>query len=132
MAPIRVYEVASFYSMFNLAPVGKNFIQLCGTTPCWLRGAAEIMDVCKKKLNIDKGGTTSDGMFTLVEVECLGACANAPLVQINDDYYEDLTADSMSKIIDDLKQGKEIKSGSQIGRSCSAPIGELTILQEDK
>jgi NADH-quinone oxidoreductase E subunit len=121
MAPIRVYEVASFYTMYNLKPVGKYRIQVCGTTPCWLRGAEEIMTVCKKELGIEEGETTSDGMFTLSEVECLCACVNAPVVQINNDYYEDLNKDSMRKIITALKQGKKIKYGSQIGRCSSEP-----------
>lgn len=121
---IKVYEVATFYSMFNLKPVGKNLIQVCRTTPCWLRGSDKITDACKDKLNIGLKETTADGNFTLVEVECLGACVNAPMVQINDDYFEDLTADSMVKIIDDLAAGKKIKVGSQVGRQCSAPVSE--------
>ena len=91
IAPIRVHEVATFYSMFNLKPVGKFFIQVCRTTPCWLCGSDDLTRICRDKLGIEKGETTEDGLFTLVEVECLGACANAPMVQINDDYYEDLT-----------------------------------------
>lgn len=122
--PIKIYEVASFYSMFNLEPVGKNFIQVCRTTPCWLRGSDRVTKICKEKLGIGLGETTSDGMFTLKEVECLGACVNAPVVQINDDYYEDLSDESMLQIIDDLKNGKKPKVGSQIGRQCSAPITE--------
>jgi NADH-quinone oxidoreductase E subunit len=121
MAPIRVYEVASFYTMFNLEPVGKYRIQVCGTTPCWLRGAEEIMNTCKKELGIEKGQTTKDGMFTLTEVECLCACVNSPVVAINDDYYEDLDSKSISKIISDLKQNKKVKYGSQIGRHSSEP-----------
>ena len=118
---IRVYEVASFYTMYNKQPVGKHLIQVCRTTPCWLRGSDEVTNACKKKLGIDVGETSKDGMFTLVEVECLGACVNAPLVQINDDYYEDLDAKSMAQLIEDLKAGKQIKLGSQKGRQCSAP-----------
>lgn len=118
---IRAYEVASFYSMFNLNSVGKYHIQVCGTTPCWLRGADDIMNLCKSKLNIEKGETTTDNMFTLSEVECLGACVNAPMVQINDDYYEDLTPEIMTSIIEDLVEGKKIKHGSQNGRKGSAP-----------
>ncbi len=121
MAPIRVYEVASFYTMFNLQPVGKYRIQVCGTTPCWLRGAEDIMKACKKELGIEKGQTTKDEMFTLTEVECLCACVNSPVVAINDDYYEDLNAKSISKIIADLKQNKKVKYGSQIGRCSSEP-----------
>lgn len=121
MPEIHVLEVATFYTMFNLSPVGKYHIQLCGTTPCWLRGADEIKKICKNKLNIDLGETTSDGLFSLVEVECLGACANAPMVQINDDYYEDLTAESISNVLDCLKHNKPVKKGSQIGRKSSEP-----------
>lgn len=119
---IKVYEVATFYTMFNLKPVGKNFIQVCRTTPCWLRGSDDITNSCKKKLGIGLGETTKDGNFTLVEVECLGACVNAPMVQINDDYFEDLTVENFEKIIDDLAAGKKVKVGSQTGRQCSAPV----------
>ena len=121
MAPIRVYEVASFYTMFNLKPVGKYRIQVCGTTPCWLRGAEDIMKTCKKELGIEKGETTKDGMFTLTEVECLCACVNSPVVAINDDYYEDLDTKSIKRIIADLKRNKKVKHGSQIGRHSSEP-----------
>jgi len=106
MPYIRVLEIASFYSMFNLKPVGRYHIQLCGTTPCLLRGADEIAKICKTKLQIDFGQTTEDGKFTLSEVECLGACVCAPVVQINDDYYENLTPESFEKIIDELKKNK--------------------------
>ena len=123
MPPIRVYEVASFYSMFNLKPVGRNHIQVCRTTPCWLRGADRLTDLCKTKLGINKGQTTPDQQFTLSEVECLGACCNAPIVQINDDVYEDLTPDSLSKILDELKAGKQPMTGSQTNRQGSAPEG---------
>ena len=123
VAPIRVHEVATFYSMFNLKPVGKYFIQVCRTTPCWLCGSDDLTKLCRDKLGIGKGETTEDGLFTLVEVECLGACANAPMVQINDDYYEDLTAERLSEILDALKAGREVKIGSQTGRQSSAPEG---------
>lgn len=116
---IRVFEVASFYTMFNLEPIGKYHIQVCGTTPCMLRGAEEIIQACKDKLNISLGKTTEDGLFTLSEVECLGACTNAPMMQINDDFFEDLTTESTLKILDDLRSGKRPKCGSQIGRQCS-------------
>ena len=119
---IRVYEVARFYSMYNLKPVGKYFLQICGTTPCMLRGAKEIVETCQKKLGIGLNETSADGLFTLKEVECLGACVNAPMLQINDDYYEDLNCEIMEKILDDLKNGKEIKIGSQIGRTSSEPV----------
>jgi NADH-quinone oxidoreductase E subunit len=121
MAPIHVYEVASFYSMYNLKPVGKYLIQVCGTTPCMLRGAEELIKLCKSKLGIGKEETSSDKLFTLKEVECLGACVNAPMVQINDDYYEDLNPEIFSQILDDLKAGKPVKIGSQIGRNSSEP-----------
>lgn len=121
---IKIYEVATFYSMFNLKPVGKNLIQVCRTTPCWLRGADKLTNACKDKLGIGLKETTSDGNFTLVEVECLGACVNAPMVQINDDYFEDLTTESMVQLIDDLASGKKVKVGSQTGRQCSAPEKE--------
>jgi len=129
---IRVYEVASFYSMFNLEPVGTYFIQVCRTTPCWLRGSDKITNKCKDKLNIEKNGTSKDGKFTLVEVECLGACVNAPMVQINDDYYEDITPEIMESIIDDLSNDKKVKIGTQIDRQNSAPVGGPTTLKEVK
>jgi NADH-quinone oxidoreductase E subunit len=119
MAEMRVYEVVSFYTMFNLKPVGKYHVQVCGTIPCALRGAEEIMEVCKDHLNISLGQTTADGTFTLSEVECLGACVNAPMLQINDDFFEDLTPESTKKLLEDLKSGKVPKCGSQAGRQCS-------------
>ncbi len=122
MPRIKVYEVANFYTMYNKQPVGKHLIQVCRTTPCWLRGAEGITSACKKHLDIDVGETTADEQFSLVEVECLGACANAPMVQINNDYYEDLTPDIMIKLLDDLRAGREVKVGSQIGRKSSEPI----------
>ncbi|MDA0780830.1 MAG: NADH-quinone oxidoreductase subunit NuoE [Rickettsiales bacterium] len=122
LPPIKVYEVATFYTMYNLKPVGKNHIQVCRTTPCWLRGADDITNLCKDKLGIGLGEITHDGQFSLIEVECLGACVNAPMVQINDDYFEDLSPESMEKIIDDLAAGKKVKIGSQTGRQCSAPV----------
>jgi len=119
---IRVYEVATFYTMFNLAPVGEHFIQICGTTPCWLRGSDEITKACSKKLGINLGETTKDNKFTLTEVECLGACANAPMVQINNDFYEDLSPELIEKLLDDLAAGREVKCGSMIGRKSSEPV----------
>jgi NADH-quinone oxidoreductase subunit E len=124
---MRVYEVATFYTMYNKQPVGKNLIQVCRTTPCWLRGSDEVTRVCRKKLGIDVGETTKDGKFTLVEVECLGACVNAPVVQINDDYYEDLDAESMSTILDDLAKGQKPKIGSQKSRHTSEPEGSAGV-----
>lgn len=119
MAEISVFEIASFYTMFNLEPIGKYHIQVCGTTPCMLRGSEEIIQACKDKLNISTGGTTDDNLFTLSEVECLGSCVNAPMMQINDGCYEDLTPESTLKILDCLRSGKTPKCGSQIGRKCS-------------
>ncbi len=130
MAPIRVHEVATFYTMFNLKPVGRHFIQVCRTTPCWLRGSDDLTATCLGKLGTKLGETTEDGAFTVVEVECLGACANAPMVQINDLYYEDLTPERMAQIIEDLRAGKEVKMGSQIGRQGSAPEGGPRTLTE--
>lgn len=128
VAPIRVYEVATFYTMFNLKPVGKHFIQVCRTTPCWLCGSDGLTEACLKKLGVGLGETTEDGRFTVVEVECLGACANAPMVQINDDYYEDLTPERMGEIIDELGAGRTVPAGPQTGRQGSCPDGGPTTL----
>ncbi len=128
--PIKVYEVATFYSMYNLAPVGKYLIQLCGTTPCWLCGSADIMKSCEQHLGIHNGETTKDNLFTLTEVECLGACVNAPMVQINDDYYEDLTAERMVEILEALAAGKDVPVGSQTGRKCSMACSGPTTLED--
>ena len=130
MPRIKAYEVATFYTMFNLQPVGAHFVQVCTTTPCWLRGSDGIVSACKSKLGIGMGETTSDGQFTLTEVECLGACVNAPMVQINDDFYEDLTPDIMEKMIDDLKAGKKLPVGSQTGRRGSCAQNGPTSLTE--
>ncbi|MEZ5656782.1 MAG: NADH-quinone oxidoreductase subunit NuoE [Sphingobium sp.] len=129
MPYMRVYEVATFYTMYNLAPVGRFHVQVCGTTPCMLRGSDDVLAACKAK-GLYKGGTTADGLFTLTEVECLGACANAPMVQINDDNYEDLTFDTMTAILDDLAAGKQSKIGPQIDRQTSCPEGGPTSLKE--
>jgi NADH dehydrogenase (ubiquinone) flavoprotein 2 len=126
MPPVKVYEVASFYTMFNRAPVGKHLLQLCTTTPCWLCGTDALLKVCKDKLGIDPGETSKDGKFSLMEVECLGACVNAPMIQINDDYYEDLNPDNFGKILDDLAAGKKPKVGSQTGRQGAAKAGQKT------
>jgi NADH-quinone oxidoreductase E subunit len=128
IAPIRVYEVATFYTMFNLAPVGKYFVQICTTTPCWLRGSDDIVKACEHKLGIGLNETTPDGLFSLKEVECLGACVNAPMVQINDDYYEDLDAASMTKLLEQFAQGNAPHPGSVIGRQGAAPEGGPTTL----
>lgn len=130
MQPIKVYEVATFYSMYNLAPIGKYLIQMCTTTPCWLCGSDDIVAACKKRLGIGMGETTEDGYFTLMEVECLGACCNAPMVQINDDFYEDLTAETMVEIIDLLAQDMKPKIGSQTGRSGSMALTGPTSLKD--
>lgn len=119
---IRGYEVATFYTMFNLKPVGRHHIQLCGTTPCMLRGSENLKKVCKEHLGIEEGETTPDGFFTLNEVECIGACVNAPALQINDDYFEDLTEETFLQLLKDLKTGKDVKPGSVIGRQGSAPL----------
>ncbi len=129
IAYMRVYEVATFYTMYNLAPVGRFHVQVCGTTPCMLRGSDDVMAACKAR-GLHKGGTTADGLFTLTEVECLGACANAPMVQINDDNYEDLTFDTMTAILDDLAAGRQPKIGPQIERQTSCPEGGATSLKE--
>lgn len=119
---MHVYEVASFYSMFNFKPVGKYFIQVCTTTPCWLRGSDDVLKACKNHLgDIKPGEVTKDGNFSYREVECLGACANAPMVQINDEYYEDLDEKSMGKILTALRKGESVRIGSQIGRKSSEP-----------
>ena len=130
MAPIRVYEVATFYTMFNLKPVGKYHVQVCTNLPCWLRGSDAIVDACKSNLGIGFGETTTDGQFTLSEVECLCCCVNAPLMQINDDFYEDLDAGSTQNVLNQLKQGQKPKTNSQIGRRSSEPVGGLSSLSE--
>jgi len=130
MPPIRVYEVASFYAMFNLKPVGKHFFQICTTTPCWLRGSDQVVNACRKKLGIGIGETTQDGLFTLAEVECLGGCVNAPIIQVNDDFYEDLDGKSTEVLIDALKAGKQPPAGSVKKRQGSAPEGGATTLKE--
>jgi NADH-quinone oxidoreductase subunit E len=122
MPAIRVLEVATFYTMFNLAPVGKHFVQLCGTVPCHLVGALDLKKVCEEKIG-PQGTVSSDGMFSWLEVECLGACCNAPMVQIGYDYYEDLTAENFARILDEFRAGRTPPPGPQNGRSCSEPLG---------
>jgi len=129
MPYIRVYEVATFYTMFRLQPVGKFHVQLCGTTPCQLRGAEKLKDVCKKEIG-DIMYVTDDGRLSWEEVECLGACVNAPMVQINDDYYEDLTPETLAQILGKLKNGVEVKRGPQIDRVNSAPVGGAASLTD--
>jgi NADH-quinone oxidoreductase subunit E len=130
MAPIRVYEVATFYTMLNLRPVGRYLLQACTTTPCWLRGSDAVVAACEKKLGIGIGGSTEDGLFSLIEVECLGACVNAPILQVNDDFYEDLDGPATEALIDALRAGSPPPPGSVIGRHGSAPIGGKTTLTE--
>lgn len=129
MPYMRTYEVASFYTMYNLAPVGRYHVQVCGTTPCMLRGSDDVLSACANK-GLSKGHTTPDGLFTLTEVECLGACANAPMVQINDDNFEDLTYDSMTAILDKLAAGETVTPGPQIARQVSCPEGGPVTLME--
>ncbi|XP_022667910.1 probable NADH dehydrogenase [ubiquinone] flavoprotein 2, mitochondrial [Varroa jacobsoni] len=130
MPRMRVYEVATFYTMFNRDPMGKYHIQVCTTTPCMLRGAEDIQAHIEQKLNIRNGETTKDGLFTLSVVECLGACVNAPMIQVNDDYYEDLTNKDVDHIIDEIKAGRKPKIGPYNGRKASEPAGGLTSLKE--
>jgi NADH-quinone oxidoreductase subunit E len=130
LAHIRALEVATFYTMFNLEPVGKFHVQLCGTTPCRLRGADDLEKICRERIG-EQGHVTKDGKFSWVEVECLGACVNAPMAQINYDYYEDLTAESFNKILDGLAAGKKVKPGPQIDRQLSAPVGGPTTLKSE-
>ena len=129
MPYMRAYEVATFYTMYNLAPVGRYHVQVCGTTPCMLRGSDDVLDACYAK-GLKKGATTADGLFTLSEVECLGACANAPMVQINDDNYEDLTRESTAAILEALARGETPRPGPQVDRRVSAPVGGPTTLVE--
>jgi len=129
MAKIRVLEIATFYTMFNLAPVGRFHVQLCGTTPCMLRGSEDLKKVCRRMIG-EENDVTADGAFSWIEVECLGACVNAPMVQINADYYEDLTPDLLTRIINDLSAGRMPKPGPQIDRINSAPTGGPTTLTD--
>ena len=123
MSYMRVFEIASFYTMFNIQPVGKYLLQVCKTTPCWLRGADNIQKCIKDNLGLDNGKTTKDGIFTLLEVECLGACVNAPILQINDDYYEDLDYEATKDILNKLKKNIKTPKGSKLGRKSSEPLG---------
>ncbi|OMJ14446.1 NADH-ubiquinone oxidoreductase 24 kDa subunit, mitochondrial [Smittium culicis] len=131
LPPMRVYEVATFYTMFNREPVGKYFLQVCGTTPCQLCGSGKIFEAVEKHLGIKVGQTTSDGTFTLVEVECAGACVNAPVMAINDDYYEDLTPEITVKLLDSLKAGKVPAPGPQQSRKTCQPATGLTSLTSE-
>ena len=121
MPYINVYEIATFYTMYNLAPVGKYFVQVCTTSPCQLRGANEIVKVCQEKISKDQGVLSENGKCSWTEVECLGACVNAPMIQVNNDYYEDLDKVNIGKIIDSFIQDKPLKPGSFRGRKSTAP-----------
>jgi NADH-quinone oxidoreductase subunit E len=128
MAPIRVYEVATFYFMISTEPVGKYHLQVCTTTPCWLRGSEAVVHACRKATGIAGWGTSEDGKFTLTEVECLGACVNAPILQVNDNFFEDLDADSTERLIEALKRGEAPTPGSATGRQASMAAGGATTL----
>jgi NADH-quinone oxidoreductase subunit E len=129
MAYIRVMEIATFYTMFQLSPVGKKaHVQVCGTTPCMLRGAGELIDICKHRIHHDPLHLSNDGDFSWEEVECLGACTNAPMVQVFKDVYEDLTPDTFNKVLDGFANGKPVKPGPQNGRQFSAPEGGPRVL----
>jgi NADH-quinone oxidoreductase E subunit len=132
MAQIRVLEVATFYTMFNLKPVGTYFLQACTTTPCWLRGSDEMMRAIKDRYGIRSGETSACGRFSLLEVECLGACVNAPILQVNDDFYEDLDYQSTSRLLDSLEAGDPLPVGSVVGRCASEPSGGATSLTSIK
>ena len=125
MSYIRVLEVATFYSMFNLKPIGENFVQICRTTPCWLRGSDKLVEVAKNVTETKIGETSKNNKFTILEVECLGACCNAPMVQINDQYYEDLNPENFKNLLLNIKNNTPIKKGSQIGRKSSHPKRDL-------
>ncbi len=129
MAPIRVYEVATFYLMFNTKPIGRYHLQICGTTPCWLRGSDDVLRACKHAAKVSGYGQTSeDGVFTLSEVECMGACVNAPILCVDDDYYEDLDYDRTVALIEALRRGERPEPGSMTGRQASAPEGGPMVL----
>jgi len=136
MPPIRVYEVVTFYLMFNTAPVGKFHLQLCTTTPCWLRGSDDVVRACREATGI-KGWkeNSADGLFTMTEVECVGACVNAPILQVNDDFYEDMDAERTKALLEALRRGEIPRPGSMMGRQTSAPEGgpvTLTSLKFEK
>ncbi len=132
MPYIKVYEVATFYSMYNLAPVGEYFFQVCTTTPCMLRGAYKLVDVCKNKISENENEVSKNGKMSWMEVECLGACVNAPMMQINDDYFEDLDQEKFEKIVEKIAQGKKIEPGSYKARKSSEPENNRTTLMENK
>ncbi len=132
MPYIKVYEVATFYTMYNLSPVGEYFIQVCTTTPCMLRGAYKLVNICKNKISKKESEISKDGKMSWMEVECLGACVNAPMMQINDDYFEDLNEIKLEKIIDNIKEGRKIEPGSYKGRKSSEPENNRSTLMESK
>ena len=132
MPYIKVYEVATFYSMYNLAPVGDHFFQVCTTTPCMLRGANKLVEICKNKISPNENEISNDGKMSWIEVECLGACVNAPMIQINDHYFEDLNETKIDKIIENIKQGQKIKPGSYKGRKSSEPENQRSTLTDNK
>ena len=131
MPYIKVYEVATFYSMYNLAPVGDHFFQVCTTTPCMLRGANKLVEICKNKISPNENEISNDGKMSWIEVECLGACVNAPMIQINDHYFEDLNETKIDKIIETIKQGQKIKPGSYKGRKSSEPENQRSTLTDN-
>ena len=132
MPYIKVYEVATFYTMYNLSPVGEYFIQVCTTTPCMLRGAYKLVNICKNKISEKESEISKDGKMSWMEVECLGACVNAPMMQINDDYFEDLNEIKLEKIIDNIKEGRKIEPGSYKGRKSSEPENNRSTLMDSK
>ena len=132
MPYIKVYEVATFYSMYNLSPVGEYFVQVCTTTPCMIRGAYKLVEACKEKISENESELSSNKSCSWVEVECLGACVNAPMMQINDDYYEDLDETKLDKIISNIKQGKKIEPGSYRGRKSAEPENNRSTLMDSK
>ena len=132
MPYIKVYEVATFYTMYNLAPVGEYFFQVCTTTPCMIRGAYKLVDVCKKRISENESEISKDGKFSWLEVECLGACVNAPMVQINEDYFEDLDSEKLEKIIEKIGNNEKPNPGSYRGRLSSEPENTRTTLLDNK
>ena len=132
MPYIKVYEVATFYTMYNLAPVGEYFFQVCTTTPCMIRGAYKLVDVCKKKISKNESEISKDGKFSWLEVECLGACVNSPMIQINEDYFEDLDPDKLEKIIDKINNNEKPIPGSYRGRLSSEPENIRKTLLDNK
>lgn len=131
MAPIRVYEIVSFYEMFYDRPRGKHELRLCTTTPCWLRGSADLVDTAEAEIGCKVGETSEDGMFSISEFECLGACVNAPIVWVDDDYFEDVDPDALKRIIAAFRAGQTPEPGSQTGRQTSAPVGDRTTLKNE-